>query len=127
MNNNNLTLDRYYSESARTFAYRSEPLDEATTDMLHCAIGCSTEAGELLDAFKKHIFYGKPLDKVNVGEEIADMMWYISNLARLSELDIETLLYNNINKLRVRFPEKFTQENAENRDLNKEREALEGK
>ncbi len=120
-----MNLENYKEESARTFAYRQEPLNEETTDMLHCAIGCSTEAGELLDAFKKHIFYGKPLDKINVGEEIADMMWYISNLARLSGLDVEMLLQSNINKLRVRFPDKFTEENAENRDLDAERKALE--
>jgi NTP pyrophosphatase (non-canonical NTP hydrolase) len=122
-----MNLETYKEESARTFAYRKEPLNEATTDMLHCAIGCSTEAGELLDAFKKHIFYGKPLDKVNVGEEIADMMWYITNLARLSGLDVELLLQSNINKLRVRFPDKFTEEAAANRNLNAERTALEGK
>lgn len=115
----------YQEESQRTFSYRSEPLSESQTDLLHCAIGLSTEAGELLDAFKKHIYYNKPLDVVNVGEEVADCMWYISNLCRLGGIDFEKILDNNINKLRVRYPEKFTNENATNRNLEAERKELE--
>lgn len=120
-----MNLKEYKEESKRTFAYKTEPLDEATTDLLHCAIGVATESGELLDAFKKHIYYGKPLDTVNLGEEIADCMWYLSNLARLANLDIEKLLDNNIAKLRVRFPEKFSTDKALNRDLDGERKELE--
>lgn len=115
----------YQEQSQRTFANRKEPLSEKQTDLLHCAIGLSTEAGELLDAFKKNIYYGKPLDTVNVGEEIADCMWYISNLCRMAEIDFEKILENNINKLKVRYPEKFTEENALNRNLESERKELE--
>lgn len=120
-----MNIETYKTESARTFAYREEPLDPKTVDLLHCAIGASTEANELLDAFKKHIFYKKPLDVVNLGEEIADMMWYLTNLSRLLDMDVETLLQNNIDKLRVRFPDKFTSEKALNRSLDAERKELE--
>lgn len=120
-----MNLSTYKEESQRTFADRKQPLDEKTTDLLHCAIGASTEAAELLDAFKKHIFYGKPLDVVNVGEEIADMQWYLNNLVRLLDLDMEKLLQNNIDKLRKRYPDKFTSEGALNRDLDAERLELE--
>lgn len=115
----------YQEQSQRTFAYRNEPLSQNQTDLLHCAIGLSTESGELLDAFKKHIYYGKQLDAVNVGEEIADCMWYISNLCRLMDIDMEKILENNIDKLRVRYPEKFTNEHAINRNLYAERKELE--
>lgn len=118
-------IEQYSIDSARTFAYRKEPLSEKTTDLLHCAIGASTEANELLDAFKKHMFYGKPLDIVNIGEEIADQLWYLTNLARLLNLNIEELLNKNIEKLRVRFPDKFSEEKAINRDVNAERKKLE--
>lgn len=42
-------------------------------------LGVITEAGELLDVIKKNIAYGKEIDIINVGEEIADMCWYIVN------------------------------------------------
>jgi len=46
--------------------------------LLHAAIGMVTEVGELLDAIKKHIFYGKQLDRVNMQEEIGDLCWYVA-------------------------------------------------
>ena len=45
--------------------------------LLHGAIGLSTESGELLDQVKKNVFYGKPLDKVNILEECGDVLWYV--------------------------------------------------
>jgi NTP pyrophosphatase (non-canonical NTP hydrolase) len=79
-----------------------------------------------LDAYKKHFAYGKELDTINVGEEIADIMWYISNLCRLLNIDLEEMQQRNIDKLKARFPEKFTQENALNRNLDIERQILSG-
>lgn len=120
-----MNLEKYKEEAKRTFADNTKDLPAYTVDLLHCAIGASTEANELLDAFKKHIYYGKPLDVVNVGEEVADILWYIINLCRLLELDPEKLMDNNIDKLRKRFPDKFTSEAALNRDLDAERKELE--
>lgn len=120
-----MNYKKYQEESARTFSYRKEPLDEKTTDQLHCVIGMSTEVAELMDAFKKHIFYGKPFDEVNSKEEVGDLMWYIANYCRLKGYDLEEIMQTNINKLRIRYPEKFSNDLAENRDLNAERTELE--
>lgn len=117
----------YQKESERTCPTLKDELREGLSDELHMVIGISTEAGELLDAYKKHFAYGKDLDVVNVGEEIADIMWYISNLCRLKNIDLEEMMQRNIDKLKARYPEKFSQENALNRNLNKERDILEGK
>lgn len=46
----------------------------------HMATGVSGEAGELLDAVKKHVLYGKPLDIENVVEELGDLKFYITGL-----------------------------------------------
>jgi len=116
-----MNYKEYQELSSKTFA---EAGDE-TLNLLHCAIGASTEAGELLDAFKKHIYYKKELDVVNIGEEIADIQWYLFNLCRLLNLDMEQLLEANIAKLKARYGEKFSEEKAINRDLNTERNILE--
>lgn len=116
-----MNYKEYQDLSSKTFA---ESGDE-TLNLLHCAIGASTEAGELLDAFKKHIYYKKELDVVNVGEEIADIQWYLFNLCRLLNLDMEQLLEANIAKLKARYGEKFSEEKATNRDLDTERNILE--
>jgi NTP pyrophosphatase (non-canonical NTP hydrolase) len=116
----------YQNESKRTCPELSDNLRKGLADELHMVIGISTEAGELLDAYKKHFAYGKELDTINVGEEIADIMWYISNLCRLLNIDLEEMQQRNIDKLKARFPEKFTKENALNRNLDVERQILEG-
>lgn len=116
-----MNYKEYQNLASKTFA---EAGDE-TLNLLHCAIGASTEAGELLDAFKKHIYYKKELDVVNIGEEIADIQWYLFNLCRLLDLDMEQLLEANIAKLKARYGEKFSTEKAINRDLDTERNILE--
>jgi len=89
------------------------------------ALGMQTEAAEISDVFKKKLAYNKDIDWVNVKEEIGDLMWYIMNLCTFNNFDLEEILQTNIDKLRVRFPEKFTEENALNRNLEQERKTLE--
>ena len=162
----------------------------------HMNLGVITEVGEVLDIFKKNLAYKKPIDVVNLGEELADIAWYIvnkcafepipleedfdvvkadikelldskmfrvenlpiglktealmhtlllaycgttnnifsapivqlailANIAEWYELDFFQILTNNIDKLKVRYPEKFTNEAAQNRDLEAERAELE--
>ena len=93
--------------------------------LLHAGIGLSTESGEFLDALKKHIFYGKDLDKVNLAEEIGDLFWYLAIAADELGIDFESIMAKNIEKLKSRYGDKFSEELAENRDLNTEREILE--
>ena len=66
-------------------------------DQLHMAIGISTEAGELLDAYKKAFAYDKDIDIVNIVEEIGDQFWYSINLCRMLNLDPEEVLKINVN------------------------------
>lgn len=92
---------------------------------LHAAMGVATEAGELVDAFKKHIFYGKPLDKVNVVEEVGDLFWYLAILADDLGFTFEECMQANLKKLRLRYPEKYDDRLALERDLASERASLE--
>ena len=50
---------------------------------------------------------------------------YKSKKAKYYNLDFAKLLDNNIAKLKVRFPDKFTEEAALNRNLEEERKTLE--
>ncbi len=93
---------------------------------LHSAMGICTEAGELMDALKKFIFYGKDLDVVNVKEELGDLNWYIALMCDNLNISLEDIWETNIEKLAARYPDKFTEKDALNRNLNKERKILEG-
>jgi NTP pyrophosphatase (non-canonical NTP hydrolase) len=116
-----MNIKQYIKESSRTcpdLGYREK-------NNLHMVLGISTESGELLDTFKKNLAYRKNLDWVNIEEEIGDIMWYISNFCRINNLDFENILDKNIEKLKIRYPEKFTEEKALNRNLDAERTKLE--
>lgn len=100
--------------------------DPNTVRLLHAAMGMVTESAELLDMLKKHIFYGKPIDKTNALEELGDASWYQRIGLESINADIAEMLLVNIRKLRARFPERFTENAALNRDLYTERTVLEG-
>lgn len=100
-------------------------ITQPTTQLLHGAIGLATESGEILDALKKHIYYGKTLDRVNLMEECGDCLWYIALLIRELGYSFEEVAEINIKKLRARYGEKFSEYDATNRNLQAEREILE--
>jgi NTP pyrophosphatase (non-canonical NTP hydrolase) len=116
-----MNLQEYKNQCKRT----CPNLGDEFKNQLHMAIGASTETGELLDAYKKSLAYNKPLDIVNISEEIGDIFWYLINLCTMLNLNAEDILEKNINKLETRYPDKFDSDHAINRNLDKEREILE--
>lgn len=71
--------------------------EESNIRLLHGAIGLATESGEFLDALKKHIYYGKELDRVNLAEELGDLfgirpLLLMSSRLTLSQLCLQILL-----------------------------------
>ena len=71
-------------------------LTEAEADLWHMATGVAGEAGELLDAIKKHVVYKRELDRENVVEELGDLRFYMAGLMnRLAITEDEILAHNN--------------------------------
>ena len=99
--------------------------DEKARNIIHAIIGKATEAGELLEALAAVVNDGMPFDVANAGEEIGDGFWYDALLAKACGLTFEEIQRTNIAKLRHRFPERFTEYDANNRDLFGERKILE--
>jgi len=98
--------------------------NDKTLRLLHAALGAVTEAGELADMLKKHLFYGKELDWVNAQEEVGDLLWYAGVAADVMEVSLDDIMTRNISKLQRRYPEKFTSEKAINRDVEHELEVF---
>lgn len=118
-----MTSDEYIQNAIRT---ESHNFQLQNPRILHGAMGCCTEAGELLDAVKKHIFYGREIDVINVKEEIGDLFWYLGILCHTYGWTFDEIWDINIAKLKQRYPEMFTEDKANNRDLDAERKILEG-
>ncbi len=121
---------QYISDATRTESTDFKAMDQRLSDdglkrLLHAGIGLSTEAGEFLDALKKHIFYGKELDRVNLAEEVGDLFWYIAIIADELGFEFESVMDKNIQKLKARYGEKFSEKKANSRDLETERNILE--
>lgn len=120
-----MTLEEYVGNAIRTESRTVVHVQGDAARVLHAAMGCVTEAGEMMDQIKRHVFYGKPLDEVNLVEEAGDLLWYLAILSHALDAPLADVMERNIAKLRRRYPDKFTQEDALNRDLTAERDALE--
>jgi len=102
------------------------PRDYQIEHDIHMLMGMSTEVGELTDVYKKHLFYNKKLDVTNIKEEIGDLMWYVVNFCSIHGYDLETILEQNVQKLKTRYPNgTFEAKKANDRNLFMERVALE--
>lgn len=121
----------FVGDALRTESSEFKPLIDANgkqyneARLLHAALGMQTEAAEFSDALKKALFYGKPLDVVNLKEEIGDLFWYLAIAVDELGTTFDAEQNRVINKLRVRYPGKFTSEAALNRNLEAERALLE--
>lgn len=97
--------------------------------LLHSLIGIITEAGELCNQ-ALNVLKEKNIYLVNILEEFGDIAWYQAigvKAIKLEDINIDTdFLKKNIEKLKARYPVKFTEHHALNRDLKKERKILEG-
>ena len=131
---NDVTVENYQGLAERTSATAGMAgcasaqvrIDSNVVRLLHGAMGLCTEAGELQDQLKRHIFYGKPLDVNNIAEECGDLFWYLAETLTAIDRRFIDVMQTNIDKLRTRYPEKFTEYAALNRDLGAERVVLEG-
>lgn len=127
-----VTLENYQKLAERTSATSSLNGREQCSArlygdnirLLHGAMGLCTEAGEFQDALKRYIFYGKDADVLNLIEECGDILWYVAEILNALDVTFEEVMQKNIDKLRARYPEKFTQHRAINRDLDAENKAL---
>src|SRR5579871_1585927 len=82
----------------------------------HAIAGMVTEVGELQDILKKYYYYDKNINPVHLREEIGDLLWYVGLAIGSQGWSMEDIMKENINKLRARYPNKFTEWEAKNRD-----------
>lgn len=74
------------------------------------ALGLTGESGEVVDHIKKAIFHGHALDVDKVEEELGDVLFYLSAIATTVGLSLDAIAQRNIEKLRQRYPEGFSEE-----------------
>ncbi len=83
--------------------------------LVNSVMGLNGEAGEVIDLVKKHLFHGHELNKEELIKELGDVAWYLAEAAYALDIDLETILELNIEKLKKRYPEGFSTEKSINR------------
>lgn len=78
-----MTFKEYQEASAKTCANLLEMKDNID----HMSFGIFTESAEIVDVYKKNLAYNKPIDKVNLLEELGDLEWYIVNWLRMLNIN----------------------------------------
>lgn len=98
--------------------YKGDVMIENEIDaggLLNGCLGLSGEAGELNDLVKKWIFHKKPLDREHMKKEIGDVCWYIADICHSMGFNLDEIFQMNIDKLKARYPEGFSERRANNR------------
>lgn len=86
-----------------------EELTGSRCNLWHMATGISGEAGELLDAVKKHVAYNKTLDVENIVEELGDLEFYMEGLRQELGITRQETLDGNYDKLmKKRYPQGYS-------------------
>lgn len=97
-----LTLQEYQLLAART-----APTPYNDDSVLMGALGLAGECGEVVEIIKKYYYHD--IDLLHkIVDELGDVLWYVSHLASALDIPLGDIAVHNIDKLRVRYPEKFT-------------------
>lgn len=100
-----LFMLKRHQDMVRTLAKPGYDIAQALMDCpekahdWHMVTGIAGEAGELLDAFKKYVIYGKELDRDNVVEELGDLVFYMQGIMNSHGITWQEVLSGNYDKL----------------------------
>jgi NTP pyrophosphatase (non-canonical NTP hydrolase) len=79
------------------------------------ALGLGGEAGEVLDLIKKHLYHGHALDRDKIIKELGDVLWYASQMAAAIGASFDEVAERNIDKLKARYPDGFSEKASQER------------
>lgn len=106
---NTIQIIEDYEEAAMRTA---KEMGSFEMNLIHAAMGLSSDAGEFVDCIKKFAIYGKELDKENAIEELGDVLWFVVLAGHTLDVSLREIMQANINKLAIRYPDKYTNEAA---------------
>lgn len=106
-----MKLDEYQEAASRTMVWGQ---DSALATMV-VALGLCGEAGEVAELIKKWVGHGHPLEKDKIKEELGDVLWYLAALATHMGFSLEVVARENIDKLKARYPDGFSEERSAQR------------
>lgn len=107
-----LKLDEYQQLAGRT----SGAGGNGERRLVIAALGLAGEAGEFANMVKKLTAHGHEIPLSDLAEELGDVLWYVAEAASACSLQLGDIAQQNVDKLRRRYPEGFSQERSINRE-----------
>ncbi|MHB1072544.1 MAG: nucleoside triphosphate pyrophosphohydrolase family protein [Gemmatimonadaceae bacterium] len=107
-----MRFDEYDAAAGRTVNARLDDRDR----LLDAAAGLAEEGGEVLGLVRKHLFMGHALDRDRLATELGDALWCLAMTARAAGLTLDAVAEGNLAKLRVRYPEGYSDARSKDRD-----------
>ena len=107
-----MTINEYQNLAMKTL----NPALDRKDVLINGVMGLCGESGEAIDIVKKHLHQGHELDREKLIKELGDIAWYLAEAATALEIDLETVLERNIEKLKSRYPEGFSAERSIHRN-----------
>ena len=111
-----IDASHYQWEASRTLIQKPDfVISDYGIMLVWCAIGVTGEAGEIAEVIKKGVFHQHGIDREKLLKEIGDTLWYLAGLCSVMDVDISTVMQQNIEKLRIRYPDGFNAEDSRRR------------
>lgn len=102
-----MKLNQYQQLAKRTIAPKHD---------LRCmAMGLAEEAGEVLGVVKKGVYHGHPIPLEKLKEELGDALWYLAGMATDLGLSLEDIAAANIEKIKRRYPNGYSDDASRGR------------
>ena len=107
-----MKLDDYQELALKTSATYSN----AAQELAVLCLGLTGESGEVADLVKKTIGHGHQLNVNKVRYELGDVLWYLAVLSNAVGSSLSEIAEMNVNKLKKRYPDGFSEERSINRE-----------
>ena len=108
-----LTLDEYQELASRTAGAGGD----GDRRLIISALGLAGEAGEFANMVKKLTAHGHDIAPEILADELGDVLWYVAEAAASCGLSLGDLAQQNVDKLRQRYPEGFSEDRSRNREI----------
>ena len=97
-----------YQELCKLTAKKFETSEK---EILTWGLGIAGEAGDVASCIKKTFAHDND-QRTGIRENIGDTLWYSAMICSFFNWDMQEVLNENIKKLKERYPQGFTTENA---------------
>jgi len=101
-----------YQEFCKTIAGK---YDNSEKEIFTWGLGVAGEAGDVAGCIKKTFSHGND-QKAGIKENLGDTLWYIAMICNFFGWNLTEILNENMDKLKKRYPQGFTEKDAGKRE-----------